>query len=178
MQSSLIRRAGGMAIALTLLAACAGGAGGSGVPAASSVTSQGAAGRHAHAYLNLSGEYAGKFVDNFYGKGKGNAVYAQYQSAFGGQLTIKYATTTLAASVSQTVSGSSVNGSTAGGAGSLYCTFSTTATYDTATHVLSGSYAAAYGCAGESGTFQLKHQCTFKGTSHDEVRPDNGPRPC
>ncbi len=178
MNSLLTRKAVGAAIGLALLTACAGSSSAGGVPAAGSSMPTTASRDRGATYPNLSGEYAGKFVDNAYGKGKGSAIYAQYQSAFGGQLTIKYATSTLSASVSQTVSGSSVNGSTAGGAGSLYCTFSTTATYDKATHILSGSYTAAYGCAGETGTFSLKHLCVFKGTTHEDIRPDNGPRPC
>lgn len=176
MESLLTRRAVGTAIALTVLTACAGAAGG--VPVAG-VSTQGAAIRdRGPAYPNLSGEYSGPFVDNVYGKGKGSAIYSQYQSAFGGQLTIKYKTQAVAASVSQTYSGGTVNGSTAGGAGSIYCTFSTAANYDTSTHILSGSFTAAHGCAGESGTFSLKHLCTFKGTTHEDIRPDNGPHPC
>lgn len=180
MESLLTRRAVGTAIALTFLTACAGAAGG--VPAAG-VSTQGAAIHdRGPAYPNLSGEYSGKFVDGVYGKGNGSAIYSQYQNAFGGQLTIKYKTQTIAESVSQTYSGASaggsVSGSTTSGAGSLYCTFSTTANYDTSTHVLSGSFTAAHGCAGETGTFSLKHLCTFKGTTHEDIRPDNGPRPC
>ena len=70
MESLSTRRAVGTAIALTLLTACAGAGGG--VPAAGTST-QGAAIRdRGPAYPNLSGEYSGQFVDNAYGKGKGN----------------------------------------------------------------------------------------------------------
>jgi hypothetical protein len=71
-----------------------------------------------------------------------------------------------------------VAGSIVGGSGSLYCTSSMTATYDSKTHALSGSYKAVYGCAGETGTFTLKHLCFFKGSGGGDIRPEAGVKAC
>jgi len=176
MKVSELRRLLGCALSLTLLAACGGGS--AGVPNAvpASLGSQhrvdGAA-----ASPKLSGEYAGKFSDGAYGAGKATASYSQSQSSVGGVLTVKYAHSTVALSVALVANGSSVNGTTVAGTGSLYCTFATKSTYDVKTRIMSGSYSAVYGCSGDGGTFTLKQKCYYRGAK-DDVLPAIGPKPC
>jgi hypothetical protein len=176
MERLLTREIAGVAAALAILTAC-GGSGG-GVPSTASAL-QGASnhiGRDAKIY-NLSGQYKGTFKDDAYGTGKAKASYAQYQSAVGGVLTIKYAKATVSTSVALAVSGSSTDGTSVAGSGSLYCTFSNTGTYDEKTRIMSGSYKAVQGCTGDGGTFTLKHLCTYKGNRSD-VRSEVVPHPC
>lgn len=165
----------GAALVLTLLAACGGGGGS--VPSAASA-SLGSQQRVDNAHsLRLSGEYAGKFTDGAYGTGKAKASYSQSGDAVGGILTIKYAASTVTLSVALAANGSSVNGTTVAGTGSLYCTFATTSTYDVKTRIMSGSYSAVYGCSGDGGTFTLKQKCYYRGATGD-VLPAIGPKPC
>jgi hypothetical protein len=174
MKSLLIRKAAGVAVGLLFLAGCGGG-----VPSGATGAAGAAAPlQHRAASPNFSGEYAGPFHDNVYGKGKGSAFYAEQGASTGGVLTIAYPSMTLSASVSQVASGSSVSGTTVGGAGSLYCSFSTSATYDAAKHDLKGTFTAVYGCTGEHGTFKLHQKCYFKGQGSEDIRPDVGPHPC
>ncbi|MBV9332434.1 MAG: hypothetical protein JO146_00350 [Candidatus Eremiobacteraeota bacterium] len=175
MKISRLRKPVGTTLGIALLAACSGT--GTGVPAASSA-SLGAQHRiDGAASSRLSGDYVGKFTDGAYGAGKATASYSQSQSSVGGILTVKYAKSTVALSVALVAQGSSVNGTTVAGTGSLYCTFSTTSTYDSKTHVMSGSYSAVYGCTGDGGTFTLKQKCYYKG-ANETVLPANGPKPC
>jgi hypothetical protein len=163
------------ALALALLAACGGAS--AGVPNAASA-SLGSQHRIDNARsLRLSGQYAGTFTDGAYGSGKAKASYSQSQTSVGGILTVKYAATTVALSVALVANGSSVNGTTVAGTGSLYCTFATTSTYNAKTRVMSGSYSAVYGCSGDGGTFTLKQQCYYRGATED-VLPASGPKPC
>lgn len=162
------------ALAFALLAACGGG--GATVPNAPSASlRQQSHVRNAH--YRLSGEYVGKFNDGAYGAGKAKASYSQSQSSVGGVLTVKYAHSTIVLSVALVADGSSVNGTSVAGTGSLYCTFTTTSTYNAKTRVMSGSYSAVYGCSGDDGTFTLKQKCYYKGAKED-VMPDIGPKPC
>jgi len=165
-------------VAVLMLAACGGNGNGSAVPGAGS----GMQGVSSHvrgaAVLDLSGEYAGKINDSEYGKGKGTAFYAQYGSAVGGVFDLTFKEANLSASISQTISGDNVVGNSDGGSGSLYCAGTQKATYDTTTHILSGSYQTVVGCTGEKGTFALKHQCYFKGSGGADVRPEAGVMPC
>lgn len=170
-----LRKSLGCALALTLLAACGGG--GANVPDAASASLGSQHGVDNAASSKLSGEYTGKFTDGAYGAGKAKASYSQSQSSVGGILTVKYAHSTVALSVALVASGSSVNGTTVAGTGSLYCTFATKSTYDAKTRIMSGSYSAVYGCSGDGGTFTLKQQCYYKGAAND-VLPANGPKPC
>ncbi|HZV76724.1 MAG TPA: hypothetical protein VFF63_03075 [Candidatus Babeliales bacterium] len=169
----------GIALILFGSTACGGAGGTGGMPAASGAAQAPSAhfngGKNAD---NFSGEWSGKFVDSAYGKGKGSASYGQYQTAIGGILSVKYKSGTLTASVVQVASGLTVDGTTIGGSGSLYCSFSTTGTYDPTTHVLAGSYKAVNGCTGETGTFALKHTCYYKGGAGSDIRPQSSPKSC
>jgi len=163
------------ALALGVLAACGGG--GASVPNAASA-SIGLQHRIDNAATSkLSGEYSGKFTDGAYGAGKAKASYSQSQSSVGGILTVKYPASTVTLSVALVANGSSVDGTSVAGNGSLYCTFATTSTYNPKTHVMSGSYSAVYGCSGDGGTFTLKQHCYYRGAT-DDVQPASGPKPC
>lgn len=178
MKNSFASTALSLASALSLFALSACGGVSNGVPSGASALQSAATVSHAAGTVNLGGEYAGPFNDNAYGKGKGSAFYAQQGVSTGGVLSINYGSTTVTASVSQVVSGSTVTGTTVGGTGSLYCSFSTKATWDAKKHALKGSYMAVYGCSGEQGTFTLKQQCYFKGQGSEDIRPDGGGHPC
>jgi hypothetical protein len=93
-------------------------------------------------------------------------------------LTVKYASSTITSSVALVANGSSVNGTSVSGTGSLYCTFASTSTYNAKTHVMSGSFSAVYGCTGDSGTFTLKQKCYYRGANDEDVLPAVGPKPC
>lgn len=171
------RQAAGTAAVLMILTACASST--SGVPNASQAPAEPSSRIVNNTKpVNLSGEWAGKQTDIAYGTGKAKATYTQYQNGLGGVLTVKFANSTATSSVALAINGSNVNGTTVASSGTFYCTFSTTSTYDAATHVMSGSYQAVYGCTGDSGTFTLKHKCFYKGTGSDAIRSDAGPRPC
>lgn len=170
----------GVIAAIPLLALTGCGGGTTGMPSSNAAV-QGSAGQvkvAAAKHYNLSGEYAGKFVDAGYGTGKAKASYTQYQNAVGGILTIKYSSSTLTASVVLNANGSSTNGTTVAVASGLYCAFSTTGTYDPKTGVMSGSYQAIHGCTGDGGTFTLKQQCYFKYKGSENIRPEFGVRGC
>jgi|SRR5579862_2874160 len=170
-----LRKALGAALGLSLIAACGGGSGS--VPNAASASARTQHRIDNARSLKLSGEYTGKFSDGAYGSGKAKASYSQSGDAVGGVLTVKYAASTVTLSVALVADGSSVNGTSVAGNGSLYCTFATTSTYDAKTHVMSGSYNAVYGCSGDGGTFKLKQKCYYRGAT-DDVLPATGPKPC
>lgn len=165
----------GAAVGLALITACGGGS--AGVPSAASASLGQQHRINDAASSKLSGEYVGKFTDGAYGSGKAKASYSQSQSSVGGILTVKYPATTVSLSVALVADGSSVNGTSVAGNGSLYCTFATTSTYNPKTRVMSGSYTAVYGCSGDGGTFTLKQQCYYRGAK-DDVRSATGPKPC
>lgn len=178
MKRLFTRKTLGTAVAFALLTACGGASNGS-VPSASSALQD--SGDHVGSGakpLNLSGDYKGKFQDDAYGSGKATASYAQSGASVGGVLTVKYAKSTITASVVQVAGTSGVTGQTVAGSGSLYCTFATTGTYDAKTYTLSGKYTAVYGCTGENGTFTLKQQCHYKNGGTFDMRPEVGPKGC
>ena len=163
--------------ALVLLASTA--CGGGGVPSASSALQPSSVriGYDAAA-RNLSGQYAGKVKDNVYGFGRAAASLAQYKSTLGGSETIAFASGSVTDALALNVSGTALNGATVASSKNVLCSFSTTATYNTKTHVLTGSYYAVNRCSGEKGTYALKHQCLYKGAGDADVRPEAGVKPC
>jgi len=177
MKHSPMRGTIGFAVALLAWTACSGGS--NGVPSA--VQGLQAPLRRVSddaKALQLSGQYTGTTKDITYGTGKSAASYTQYKNAIGGVLAIKYKSAAVALSVAVLAKGTSVDGTSVATSGSLYCTYSTTATYDTKTSTLSGSYKAVQGCSGGRGTFTLKHECYYKGTRTEDIRPEVGGRPC
>lgn len=168
------------AIAVALLAACAGGGNG-GVPnAASSLsTAQSPLGQEAGSVAVLSGEYDGKFrKTGNRGAFKALLVLSQTQkSVFGGALISREGSQGLAAAIAWTASGHTISGTAVSPQGSgVYCTFSMSAKYKY--RRISGSYSALYGCSGQTGTFNLWHKCYFQGTGSDAIRPEGGVKPC
>jgi hypothetical protein len=158
-----------------ILTACAGNA--NGVPSAASAYQQSSTGStDAAKALKLSGEYTGTVKDSQHGPGKANVTLSQSINALGGSLSI--ASSPTVEIISWTASGKMVQGTSVFIASSGYCTFSNSLTYNTKTNTLTGSYKPVYGCPGETGTYQLKHRCYYKGSMTNDVRPETGPRPC
>lgn len=175
MRRIFTRNATATTVALLFLAACGGG----GVPSAISGAASAAAPSSQNAKsVQLSGEYSGPFQDKTYGKGKGSAVFAQQGKSIGGLLTITYGAQTLTESVTQVAGTSMVNGSMVDVTGSSYCSFSTIASYSAATRELKGTFVAVHGCGTDHGSFTLHQHCFFKGQGSDDIRPENGARPC
>ena len=164
------------AIALVLLASACGGGG---VPSASSAleTASVRIGDDAAA-RNLSGQYAGKVKDNVYGTGRATASLAQYRSTLGGSETIAFGSGSVTDSLALNLSGTALNGVTVASSKDVLCSFSTEASYNTKTHILTGSYYAVNRCSGEKGTYALKHQCLYKGAGDAQIRPETGLKPC
>ena len=164
------------AIALVLLASTACGGG---VPSASSALRPASvrSGDDAAA-RNLSGQYAGKVKDNLYGSGRATASLAQYKSTLGGSELIAFGSGSVMDSLALNLSGTALNGATVASSKKALCSFSTTAAYNTKTHVLTGSYYAVNRCSGEKGTYALKHQCLYKGAGDDDIWPESGLKPC
>ena len=175
------RAALGAAISgLLALSGCVSSGSGTGVPRASLGSQATSAHVQRHASVPLSGQWAGTFIDIAYGTGTAKASYSAYQSGVGGVLAVNYKShkVKVKASVALVANGSAVDGTTVVPAAGSYCTLSTTSTYDPKTKIMSGSYNAVYGCTGDSGTFTLKHQCYYKGSGSEDVRPEFGPKPC
>ncbi len=173
-----LRARAALAIVLVLLAstACSGN---SGVPSASSALETSSVRIVGDAAArDLSGQYAGKVKDSVYGSGRATASLAQYKSALGGSQTLVFGIGSITDSLALALSGTALTGSTVASSKNAVCSFSTTATYNAKTHSLSGAYKAVYRCAGEKGTYTLKHQCLYKGAGAEDVRPETGLKNC
>ena len=124
---------------------------------------------------NISGDYVGVVQDAQGGTGNAKATLAQHEANAGGAVKVKETSGTISVDVSLTVTSSN---STSGALvidfppakSGPVCTFSTTGTYDPTGNVLSGSYTAVSGCAGDTGTYTLTQQC------HDTVITSTLPR--
>jgi hypothetical protein len=175
MKRSFARNAAGMAAVLFAATAC--GSIGTGVP---SPAAQGIASRIGPdaTQPNRSGQYAGKITDSVYKVGKATESLAQSGSALGGTLSIKFSNGKVSESVALAVNGTSAKGTTVVELPGGYCAFSTSSTYDSKTNKLTGKYHAVHGCKGDTGNFELKHQCTYGGGADEEIRPQTGPKPC
>src|SRR5579863_2230375 len=161
MTSLPLQKAIGLAIAALALSAC-GGVGSTPAGATAPQAPAIAAGDDA-AIHNVSGQYAGTVKDSVYGGGKANGDLAQYRSAAGGTLTTKYASETRTVSGAFTLRGTGLRGSGVGTADNVSCTFDESATYNSVTHRLTGSYHSFHKCGGvtETGTFDLKQRCYY-----------------
>lgn len=168
------RTASGIALVLLASTACGGG-----VPSASSALQPASVriGDDAAA-RNLSGQYAGKVKDSVGGSGKATASLAQYKSTLGGSEKLVFALGSVTDSVALNLSGAVLHGTTVTSSRKVVCSFSTTGTYDTKTRLLTGSYKAVQGCTGEKGTYALKHQCLYKESRDEDIRPETGVKPC
>ncbi|HEY5095163.1 MAG TPA: hypothetical protein VII69_08625, partial [Candidatus Eremiobacteraceae bacterium] len=124
---------------------------------------------------NISGDYLGTFQDAQGGTGNAKGTLAQHGGNAGGGIKDKETNKTITVDISLTVDSSN---STSGAMVVDYpplqtgpvCTFSTTGTYDPTTNLLTGSYTARTGCAGDTGTYTLTQQC------HDTVITSSMPR--
>ncbi len=118
---------------------------------------------------NISGDYAGTFVDAQHGTSAATATFAQTGASAGGAIAATWNGVAIAAQTSLTIASSNaVAGTividTPSGA---QCTFSTTGSYNTSTNVLSGTYRAITNCTGETGSYTLAQECSATATSAD-----------
>jgi hypothetical protein len=168
------------ALAALVLSACA-GVGGAAASSAGSPALASAAQLRAPAAAEapLSGQYKGTVKDSVGGTGKATGSASQYQSALGGSLTIAFSKETVTDQFAFAVDETSLHGTTIAASETSYCTYSDTASYNSKTNILSGSYKAVYGCAGETGSFSLKQQCYYRGAPNDSIIvPATGVHPC
>lgn len=160
MTSLPLQKAIGLAIAALALSACGGG----GTPTAPTALQAPAIAAGGDATtLNVSGQYAGTVKDSLYGGGEATGHLAQYRNAAGGALTTKYASATRITSGAFTLTGTGLRGSGVATADNVSCTFDESATYNSVTHRLTGSYHSFRKCGGvtETGTFDLKQRCFY-----------------
>lgn len=169
-----------VAVALTACAASSSG----GVPAASAASQPAVA---PQAIFNDAGAYNGSIQDSTFGSGNASASLAQHQHTIGGYLIATFGSNTITNAVeAQTNTGLSVSGGEAANGPSGLCTFNVSATYDTKTNVLSGTYQAVHGCTGESGSFALTKDCYYPRAGLDAIpawnrnpaQPDHGLHQC
>jgi len=129
---------------------------------------------------NISGDYIGTMHDAQGGSGSAKATLAQHGTNAGGAVRDKESGQTIIADMSMTItpqnstSGAMVIDFPPANTGQV-CTFRTSGMYDPTSNVLSGSYVAVTGCAGDSGTFKLTQQCHDTDVTGDLMRPFNNP---
>lgn len=186
MKSTLVRAVRSLcaASAAIAFAACAGantGAIGAG-SAPNAAAAQGQA-----AILNDSGQFSGTAKDSVLGTGSASASLAQDQRVVGGVLTTTFGSTTLSNSLAaKTTTGAALTGAEAANTTSGTCTFTVSATFDPNKYVLSGTYQAASGCTGETGSFKLKQECIYPPSGNfgampafnGVAKPNHVPLPC
>lgn len=173
MQRFFSHRLVAVAAGIALLAAC----GGNGAGAPGGVAdSQSPAGIGKASPPKLSGDYSGSMNDNQRGTIKLKLSLSQDKASLGGGLMTSPSGTT--GDISWTLTGEAIAGTSVVFFSSGYCTFTHTATYNSVTLTLTGSYKSVYGCSGEKGTYKLRHQCYFEGTITEDVRPAGGVKPC
>lgn len=113
------------------------------------------------AIANISGDYTGSVQDSQSGSENVTGTLAQNGSSAGGSITSTpagslYAHFAYTVSPNNSMSGAIVIDETSG----TTCTFSTSATYDPSTNVITGNYTAVTNCSGETGSYSLTQQCT------------------
>jgi hypothetical protein len=119
------------------------------------------------AIQNDAGQYGGTTKDSTFGNGTATASLAQDAHVVGGLLTATFGTISLSNSVAaQTMTGAALAGVEVATVNGGACSFSLSATYNTAKHLLKGTYQAVHGCSGETGSFSLTKECYY---------PRNGP---
>jgi len=139
--------------------------------------------------VNDSGDYSGSFQDSALGAGSASASLAQDGQVVGGVINVTYGSNNVSYSVAaQTQDGLSIGGAQVAELASGVCSLNITATYHKKSHILSGTYQNANGCAGVTGSFSLQHECIFRrGGLLDIVpaknrnsiaNPDSGLHPC
>lgn len=155
-----------VAIALT---ACATNSG-------SSVPSTAAAPQAAPAVVTIqndSGQFSGSVQDSALGTGSASASLAQDKTVVGGVVNVSYSGSNNVSYsfAAKTQDGLSLSGAQVASLASGVCSLSVSATYNTTKHVLSGTYKAANGCAGVTGSFSLTKECYYKRGGLLEIDP-------
>jgi|SRR5579872_1258849 len=129
---------------------------------------------------NISGDYTGTVQDSQSGSGTAAATFAQTGSSAGGTIV----DTEASGAVNIQVSLKFTSATAANGAmvidfqNGTTCSFSTNASYNSATNVLSGSYTAVTNCTGDTGTFSLTQQCIDTPASSDRRKIATLPPRC
>ncbi len=122
--------------------------------------------------VNDSGDYSGSFQDSAFGAGSASASLAQDGQVVGGVINVAYGSNNVSYSVAaQTQDGLSIGGAQVAELASGVCSLNVTATYHKKSHILSGTYQSANGCAGVTGSFSLQHECTFKRAGLLNINP-------
>lgn len=124
---------------------------------------------------DVAGEYNGTVQDAVYGKGTVTGTLAQQGKNVTGTLTLTYGGTMIDGSVAWTLTSSNALSGTISTAAPS-CTYNVTASYNTSTNQIPGSYTAMSGCSG-SGTFTLIEQCSDPITPA-AITPASGVKPC
>lgn len=128
--------------------------------------------------LNVAGEYAGRVAGGSSGNGRARASISESGSSVGGPIAYTFASGKRVNAAAATLeSDGSLHGTMVATVGSAACTFRFSATYDTSTHKMSGSYRAVNRCPGESGTFSLDEKCYYDlraGVRDGDARRDIG----
>lgn len=122
---------------------------------------------------NDSGQFSGTVQDSALGTGSASASLAQDESVVGGVVNVSYSGSNNVSYsfAAKTKDGLSLGGAQVASLASGVCSLSVTATYDTTKHVLSGTYKAANGCTGVTGTFSLTKECYYKRGGLLEIAP-------
>lgn len=143
----------------------------------SSVPSTAAAPQAAPAVVTIqndSGQFSGSMQDSALGSGSASASLAQDKTVVGGVVNVSYSGSNNVSYsfAAKTQDGLSLSGAQVASLASGVCSLSVSATYNTTKHVLSGTYKAANGCAGVTGSFSLTKECYYKRGGLLEIDPD------
>jgi hypothetical protein len=124
---------------------------------------------------DVAGQYAGTVQDSVAGtQAVGTSTLSQHLSSVGGALVMPIGSE----SVSWTVGASNaVSGSGALEVAGATCLFVMTGSYNPSTFQITGSYSAASGCSGRTGTYTLTQTCSEPVESKDR-RPQTVPPRC
>lgn len=124
---------------------------------------------------DVAGEYSGTVQDAVYGKGTVTGTLAQQGKNVTGNVTLTYGGTAIDGTVAWTLaSNNALSGTITTTTPS--CTYNVTASYNTSTNQIPGSYTGSTGCSG-NGTFTLVEQCSDPITPA-AITPASGVRPC
>jgi hypothetical protein len=136
----------------------------------------------AAAALNAAGQFKGSVTDSAFKKGTTNIIVSQHGRSVGGAMRSKYSAKSVNAVVAWTLDPSTggLQGTAVATIGNAACTFAISATYDSKTLILAGTYKAVHGCNGESGIYTTKEQCYYvnHATTMDVKPHPIGLRPC
>ncbi|HEY8297153.1 MAG TPA: hypothetical protein VIG32_03925 [Candidatus Baltobacteraceae bacterium] len=127
----------------------------------------------------IAGEYTGTVQDSASGAGTTAVTFSQSGSSVGGTLAMTYGAAKIDNALALTISsGGGLAGTALATINNATCAFHFTGTYDETTNRVTGSYAAASGCAGQTGTYVLDRQCTDPVLNSDRRRTLGGAVPC